>query len=102
MFESSYTYAVKLTPAFDGAYVVTCRDLPDVRTCGYNSIEALEEAYDAILESMFDHAEKGIDLPVPTGMQEGELEVIMTLPLIVVEQLNYRRARYREGKLSKT
>ena len=44
-------YAVRLEPAKEGSYVVTCRDLPEVVTQGDDFEEALAQASDAMDEA---------------------------------------------------
>ena len=45
-----FEYAVKLTPADEGGFVVTCRDLPQLITQGEDREHALKEAADAMDE----------------------------------------------------
>ena len=44
-------YAVRLKPAKEGGYIVTCRDLPEVVTQGDDFDEALVQARDAMDEA---------------------------------------------------
>lgn len=45
-----FQYPVMLTPAEQGGYVVTCRDLPQLVTQGDTEQDALEQAADAMDE----------------------------------------------------
>ncbi len=45
-----FEYAVMLTPADEGGFVVTCRDLPQLVTQGEDVADALLEAADAMDE----------------------------------------------------
>ena len=68
-----FTYAVRLTPEKrDGGYVVTCRDLPEVITQGESTQDALEEATDALEESIAARIDDGRDIPLPTPKKRGE------------------------------
>jgi len=71
-----FTYAVRLTPQKrDGGYVVTCRDLPEVITQGESTQDALEEATDALEESIAARIDDGRDIPQPTAKKRGERTV---------------------------
>jgi antitoxin HicB len=45
-----FQYAVLLTPADEGGFVVTCRDLPELVTQGEHEADALAQAADAMDE----------------------------------------------------
>jgi antitoxin HicB len=71
-----FTYAVRLTPQKrDGGYVVTCRDFPEVITQGESTQDALEEATDALGESIAARIDDGRDIPQPTAKKRGERTV---------------------------
>jgi len=52
-------YAVRLGPAKEGGYVVTCRDLPEVVTQGDDFDEALVQARDAMHEAVAARSDDG-------------------------------------------
>lgn len=70
-----FEYAVKLTPAKEGGYVVTCRDLPEVITQGDDLQEALEQAADAMAEAFAARIEGELDFPAPTAPKRQERRV---------------------------
>jgi antitoxin HicB len=61
-----FQYAVRLTPAEEGGYVVTCRDLPQLVTQGESVEEALEQAVDAMDEVFATYLTEGLDFPQPS------------------------------------
>jgi len=67
-----FGYAVKLTPADEGGFVVTCRDLPQLVTQGEDQADALAEAADAMDEVFAAYMEGGLLFPVPTKARRGE------------------------------
>lgn len=70
-----FDYAVKLSRAKEGGYVVTCRDLPEVITQGEDLPDALEEASDAMAEAFAMRIEDGMDFPIPSKPKRGEHRV---------------------------
>ena len=58
-----FQYPVLLTPAEEGGYVVTCRDLPELVTQGETVDDALEQAADAMDEVFAAYLIKGLDFP---------------------------------------
>jgi len=67
-----FGYAVKLTPAEEGGFVVTCRDLPQLVTQGEEQGEALLEAGDAMDEVFAAYMQGGLTFPPPTKAKRGE------------------------------
>jgi len=67
-----FGYAVKLTPADEGGFVVTCRDLPQLVTQGEDRADALVEAADAMDEVFAAYMEVGLLFPAPTKVRRGE------------------------------
>lgn len=67
-----FEFAVRLTAAQEGGFVVTCRDLPEVITQGDTLDEALHEAADAMDEAFANRMEHGMLIPVPTAPESGE------------------------------
>jgi antitoxin HicB len=67
-----FEYAVLLTPAEEGGFVVTCRDLPEVTTQGENVEDALAQAVDAMDEAFAARMKSNEDFPVPTRLRKGE------------------------------
>jgi antitoxin HicB len=58
-----FQYAVLLTPAEEGGYVVTCRDLPELVTQGETVDDALVQAADAMDEVFAAYLTEGRDFP---------------------------------------
>ena len=70
-----FTYAVLLTLAAEGGWVVTCRDLPALITQGENRQDALAQAIDA-MDELFTALILGRhDLPPPSPRRRGEVNV---------------------------
>jgi len=65
-------YAVRLEPAKEGGYVVTCRDLPEVVTQGDDLEEALAQASDAMDEAFAARIDDGEDFPETSAPRKGE------------------------------
>lgn len=65
-------YAVLLTVAGEGGYVVTCRDLPQLVTQGETEHDALEQASDAMDEVFATYLIHGIDFPAPSKARRQE------------------------------
>jgi antitoxin HicB len=67
-----FQYPVLLTPADEGGYVVTCRDLPQLITQGDNEQDALEQAADAMDEVFAAYMIEGIEFPQPSKAKRRE------------------------------
>jgi antitoxin HicB len=67
-----FQYPVLLTPADEGGYVVTCRDLPELVTHGESIDHALEQAADAMDEVFATYLTDGLDLPPPSKARRRE------------------------------
>jgi antitoxin HicB len=67
-----FQYPVLLTPADEGGYVVTCRDLPELATQGDSIDDALEQAADAMDEVFATYLTEGLDLPPPSKARRRE------------------------------
>jgi len=70
-----FEYAVKLTPAEEGGFVVTCRDLPQLVTQGEDVADALTEAADAMDEVFAAYMQGGLPFPAPTKAKRSEHQV---------------------------
>jgi antitoxin HicB len=70
-----FEYAVKLTPADEGGFVVTCRDLPQLVTQGEDEADALSEAADAMDEVFAAYMLGGLSFPAPTKVKPDEHQV---------------------------
>jgi antitoxin HicB len=68
-------YAVRLAPAKEGGYVVTCRDLPEVVTQGDDLDEALAQAGDAMDEAFAALIDDEEDFPEASAPRKGEYVV---------------------------
>lgn len=67
-----FEYAVSLTAAEEGGFVVSCRDLPQLVTQGDDRTHALAEAADAMDEVFAAYMQGGLDFPVPSKARKGE------------------------------
>lgn len=67
-----FEYAVKFSPAEEGGFVVTCRDLPQLITQGEDLADALAEAADAMDEVFAAYMQGGLPFPAPTKAKRGE------------------------------
>ena len=67
-----FQYPVLLTPADEGGYVVTCRDLPQLITQGDSEQDALEQAADAMDEVFATYMIEGIEFPQPSKAKRRE------------------------------
>ena len=70
-----FEYAVMLTPAEEGGFVVTCRDLPQLVTQGENVADALAEASDAMDEAFAAYMQAKMAFPTPSKTRRGEYRV---------------------------
>jgi len=60
-----FQYPVLFTPAEEGGYVVTCRNLPQLVTQGEDEQDALAQAIDAMDEVFAAYMINGLDFPEP-------------------------------------
>lgn len=67
-----FQYPVLLTPAEEGGYVVTCRDLPQLITQGDDEQDALVQAADAMDEVFATYMIEGIAFPEPSKAKRRE------------------------------
>jgi antitoxin HicB len=71
--ESKYmNYPVRLTPAEEGGFVVTFRDIPEALTQGDSEDEALDMAKDALITAMDFYFEDKRPVPQPSALEDGE------------------------------
>ena len=70
-----FEYAVTLSPAEEGGFVVTCRDLPQLVTQGEDVAGALAEASDAMDEVFAAYMQGKLEFPAPTKARRGEHRV---------------------------
>ncbi|MFZ4537522.1 type II toxin-antitoxin system HicB family antitoxin [Propionivibrio sp.] len=70
-----FEYAVILTPADEGGFVVTCRDLPQLVTQGEDVADALSEASDAMDEVFAAYMQGKLQFPAPSKARGGEYQV---------------------------
>jgi antitoxin HicB len=98
-----FQYAVLLTPAEEGGYVVTCRDLPELVTQGESVEDALEQASDAMDEVFAAYLTEGLDFPDPTKAKRRE-RMVAPPPETVAKAALYvamRRAGISKVQLAK-
>lgn len=74
-------YPAKFTPAQEGGFVVTFRDIPEAITQGDDFTEAKEMAADVLLSSMDFYFDDNRPVPLPSKAQKGE--VLIALPASV-------------------
>lgn len=67
-----FQYPVLLTPAEEGGYVVTCRDLPQLVTQGDTEQDALEQAADAMDEVFATYMVEDMEFPEPSKARRRE------------------------------
>jgi len=72
-------YPATFTPAEEGGFVVTFRDIPEAITQGDDEAEALSMAADALLTVMDFYFEDRRPVPLPSEAAEGER--LIDLPL---------------------
>lgn len=68
----TFTYPCLFTPADEGGFVVTCRDVPEVVTQGDTLAEAMIEAADALDEALQGRIDDEDDIPPATASRRGE------------------------------
>ncbi len=74
-------YPALFTPAEEGGFVVTFRDIPEAVTQGDSEAEAMEMAEDVLLSAMDFYFEDKRSVPMPSKAQLGEC--LVELPLTV-------------------
>lgn len=74
-------YPATFTPAEEGGFVVTFRDIPEAITQGDDDAEAEAMAADALLTAMDFYFEDARPVPLPSAPREGER--LVALPLSV-------------------
>lgn len=94
-----FQYPVLLTPAEEGGYVVTCRDLPPLVTQGEDEKDALAQAADAMDEVFATYMIDGIDFPEPTKTRRRERLVAPPAETVAKAALY---VAMREAGISKT
>jgi antitoxin HicB len=65
-------YPATYTPAPEGGFIVSFRDIPEAITQGENDEEAYEMAKDALETAMDFYFEEKRRVPVPSAPQKGE------------------------------
>lgn len=98
-----FQYAVLLSAADEGGYVVTCRDLPELITQGESVEEALEQASDAMDEVFATYLTEGLDFPEPSKARRRE-HMVAPPPETVAKAALYvamRRAGISKVQLAK-
>lgn len=78
-------YPATFTPAEEGGFVVTFRDIPEAITQGDDEAEALAMAADVLLSSMEFYFEDNRQVPQPSAPEPGER--LIGLPLSVVAKV---------------
>ncbi|HEC11801.1 MAG TPA: type II toxin-antitoxin system HicB family antitoxin [Acidiferrobacteraceae bacterium] len=95
----AFEYPVWLTPAEEGGFVVTCRDLPEVITQGEDLHDALMRAADAMEEAFAARIDDELEFPLPSEIQEDEHLVAPSAEMVAKAALY---VALREAEVSKT
>ena len=98
-----FEYAVALTPAKEGGFVVTCRDLPQLVTQGEDVAGALAEAADAMDEVFAAYMQNKLVFPSPSRARRGE-HLVAPPPVTVAKAALYtamREARITNVQLAR-
>lgn len=74
-------YPATFTPAEEGGFVVTFRDVPEAIAQGDDEGESLKEAQDALVTAMDFYFEDSRPVPAPSKVRKGER--LVALPLSV-------------------
>jgi antitoxin HicB len=88
--EGNMKYPATFTPAEEGGFVVTFRDIPEAITQGDDEAESLEMAADALRTAMDFYFEDRRPVPPPSPAQEGE-RLIALPPSVSVKVLLLNR-----------
>lgn len=83
--ECTVKYPATFTPAEEGGFVVTFRDIPEAITQGDDEVEALNMAADVLRSAMEFYFEDKRQVPAPSAPLEGER--LIALPLSVVAKV---------------
>lgn len=83
-------YPAIFTPAEEGGFVVTFRDIPEAITQGDDEADALFMARDVLREAMGVYFEEKRAVPAPSKAQKGER--LIDLPLSVVAKVHLLNA----------
>lgn len=70
-----FEYAVLLTAAEEGGFIVRCRDFPPLITQGEDRDDALIQAADAMDEVFAAYMKQGLAFPPPSKARRGEVQV---------------------------
>jgi antitoxin HicB len=70
-----FEYAVLLTAAEEGGFIVSCRDFPPLITQGEDRDDALIQAADAMDEVFAAYMKQGLAFPPPSKARRGEAQV---------------------------
>ena len=89
-------YPIRLTPdSVDGGFIVTCRDFPEVITQGETLSGCLAEAADCLEEAFASRIKRGVDIPDPSQLQDGE--ELVAVPLSMSLKAALYQAMKEEG-----
>lgn len=90
-----YVYPVQLEQDEDGAFLATCRDVPEALSEGATEQEALHEMSEALGAALAGYALEGRSLPEPSVAAHAE-HWVPVAPLVAAK-LALRNAMAREG-----
>lgn len=75
-------YPVRLTPAVEGGFVVTFRDIPEAITQGDDEADAVAMAQEALITAMDFYFEDKREVPSPSALKSGEQLVALPPSLV--------------------
>ena len=87
-----FEYPVILTPAKEGGFVVTCRDLPQLVTQGENLTDSLAASGDAMDEVFAAYMQNKLVFPSPSRARRGEY-LVAPPPVTVAKAALYTAMR---------
>jgi antitoxin HicB len=76
-----YSYPATLTPAEEGGYVVTFRDIPEAITQGDSLKDSLAQAADCLAEAISACIDDNRPIPQPSDVQDQEYQVAVPLQI---------------------
>ena len=72
-------YYAQFTPAEEGGFNITFRDLDCVHTCGDDYDQSFIMAEDGVLAALSIYADMGQKIPLPTPKQDGEVAIAIDI-----------------------
>ena len=95
----TFSFPASLRPDTGGEIAVRFRDLPEAITSGGSRADAITQAFDCLDEAIAGRICDGLDIPVPSKPNRGEL--LVALPATMAAKAAFYIA-FRESGLTKT